>query len=60
MNLILQFAMILGMTLLLDGKSVRGIVGDLVQFPVNCLMNGTAELYWENRTRNAGRSLHRL
>ena len=55
MNLILQFAMILAMILHLDGKSVRGIVGDLVQFPVNCPMNGTAELYLEDGTENPPR-----
>ncbi|KAM8747102.1 uncharacterized protein AB9X84_015235 [Acanthopagrus schlegelii] len=52
MNLILQFAMILALILHLDGKSVRGIVGDPVQFPVNCPMNGTAELYREYGTGN--------
>ncbi|XP_036967707.1 uncharacterized protein LOC119027017 [Acanthopagrus latus] len=55
MNLILQFAMILAMILHLDGKSVRGIVGDRVQFPVNCPMNGTAELYLEDGTENPPR-----
>ncbi|XP_030285777.1 uncharacterized protein LOC115589176 [Sparus aurata] len=52
MNVILQFAMIFGMILRVYGGSVRGIVGDPVQFPVNCPMNGRAELYREDGTGN--------
>lgn len=48
MSFILQFAMIFGMILQLDGKSVRVIVGDPVQFTVNCPTNRTVELFRED------------
>ncbi|XP_030286064.1 uncharacterized protein LOC115589363 [Sparus aurata] len=40
------------MILRVNGKSVRGIMRDPVQFPVNCPINWTAELYREDGTGN--------